>query len=256
MRRGGQRREAPEVRTVVQTEPAASSVPPGWWSPSSHPDDGWTSPADYQPARTGGRCRRAIRPVSGGTFGTVGGGSTSPAPPRQRRQSRPPGRVPAGTARGPGWRTVAAGPADRGWPAGPRPPRGRRPAGTGWTGRPGEALALGRHRRGMAQLEQRQVVKTMICHGQPHQEAEAVQQPQRRLLGLADGDIHGEQANKRCDPEHDAHPPDMFRSRWAPSVNRPMVNVTSPPSARRASPCRCVSPEGRKDPYLCRNPVP
>ena len=104
------------------------------------------------------------------------------------------------------------------------------------------------------------VVKTIICHGQPHQEAEAEQQHQRRLLGLEDGDVHGEQADKRCDPEHYAHPPDMLRSRWPPSVNRPMVNVTNPPSARRASPCRCVPRKDGKTPtcvvILCHKAAP
>jgi hypothetical protein len=142
--------------------------------------------------------------------------------PRQRRRSRPPGRVPAGTG-------------ERAWVANSR-------------------CRAGRQR--MASWSSARVVKTTICHGQHRQEAEVEQQHQRRLLGLADGDVHSEQADQRCDPEHDAHPPDMFQARWAPSMNRPMVNVTSPPSARRASPCRCLPPEGRKDPYLCRSPVP
>src|SRR4029453_7309629 len=104
------------------------------------------------------------------------------------------------------------------------------------------------------------VVKTIICHGQPHQEAEAEQQHQGMQLGLEDGDVHGEQADKRCDPEHYAPPPDMLRSRWPPSVNRPMVNVTSPPSARGASPCRCVPRKDGKTPtcvvILCHKAAP
>jgi hypothetical protein len=43
------------------------------------------------------------------------------------------------------------------------------------------------------------VVTTMICHGQHHQEAEVEQQHQRRLLGLVDGDVHGEQAEGQRD---------------------------------------------------------
>jgi hypothetical protein len=46
----------------------------------------------------------------------------------------------------------------------------------------------------------------------------------------------------------------------APSVNRPTVNVTSPPSARRASPCRCVPRKDGKTPtcvvILCHKAAP
>ena len=223
---------------MVRTGVAAWSVPAEWWSPSSHPDDGRTSAAEYQPARTGGRCKRTIGPVSGGTFGTVGGGSTSPAPPRQ------------GGGRGHQDECQL----DR-----DRPEDGDQQK---WVG-PGAQEKLSRS-DGTAgawpSWSNARVVKTIICHGQPHQEAEAEQQHQRRLLGLADGDVHGEQADKRCDPEHDAPPAGHVPVEVDAQREQADGQRDQPTVCPRASPCRCVPRKDGKTPtcvvILCHKAAP
>ena len=97
------------------------------------------------------------------------------------------------------------------------------------------------------------MVKTIIP-GQPHQEAEAEQQHQRRLLGwrtvtfMASRQTNDAIQNTRPPAGHAPVEVAAQREQADGQRDQPTVCPKSVPVSVRA--------EGRKDPYLCRNPVP
>ena len=92
------------------------------------------------------------------------------------------------------------------------------------------------------------VVGDRRCRGQPHQQAKAEQQPQRELLGLAHGDIHGEQAEERCDPERHGPPAGQVAGEVGTSANRPTVTATNPIVRPNSVPVSVRALKGRNVP--------